>query len=160
MPSAFWDVICERRDSSHETKFFWEGVVRSSRMWKFWFCNYSWQVGLLAIMIVLVMIPAAGMYGPEATLLSMYIRFIIPIVFTRYSPSSNCGLLRHWNVQIRKRQTLVLSSCVVCEYPLWSTDPLIWERLFPFARRPLRMCSRMIVWIMPTCVNIAVCVLC
>jgi two pore calcium channel protein len=76
------------------------------------------KVGLLAIMIVLVMIPAAGMYGPEATLLSMYIRFIIPIVFTRYSPSSNCGLLRHWNVQIRKRQTLVLSSCVVCEYPL------------------------------------------
>ncbi len=160
MPSTFWDVICERRDSSHETKFFWEDVVRSSRMWKFWFCNYSWQVGLLAIMMVLVMIPAAGMYGPEATLLSMYIRFIIPIVFTRYSPSSNCGLLRHWNLQLRKRQTLVLSSCVVCEYSLRSTDPLIWERLLSFPLRPLRMCSRMIARIMPTCVNIAVCVLC
>lgn len=62
------------------------------------------KVGLLAIMMVLVMIPAAGMYGPEATLLSMYIRFLIPIVFTR----------------------------------------------------PLRMCSRMIARIMPTCANIAV----
>jgi two pore calcium channel protein len=51
---------------------------------KFWNRHVSiYKVGLLAIMIVFVTVSAAGMHVPEAVQLSMYIRFIIPIVFTR-----------------------------------------------------------------------------